>query len=163
MSEETCICGGYTHGPNDPPDRWVRDRWTATEWTIAYPQPRTCTGCGGIHADDVIQMLRDGWTDEPTTKGYKGYMHAPGFRAELVAYHKSIDKAAMKANPDAACPTCALEGTGDSIVGKIPYPKDPISGPPLKFYLWHFTTEQRDELVKRSMETRKNMPAPWER
>lgn len=166
MTEEKFFCGGCDMrlpGQEEFPHTWVRDRWSAEEWVLKdHQQPRTCTGCGGIHPDDVLALMDAGFSDEPTTKGYKGYMHAPGYREELIAYHRSVDKAAMKANPTAPCPTCALEGTGDSILGKIKYPSDPIKGPPLKFYMWHFSAEQRAKLIEKSKAIRARDKAPWE-
>jgi len=77
-------------------DRWRRDRWKTSqeeadrersEFKAKYPgsdmgntywewgtQPRTCSFCGSVHPDDLVQLLRHGWRLEPSDKGYKFYV-----------------------------------------------------------------------------------------
>lgn len=59
---------------------------TILKWQIGWDEslgepPRTCSFCGGIHPDDAIRMIEEGWEPDPTTKGYKLYMEPPGTRA----------------------------------------------------------------------------------
>lgn len=85
-------------------DTWQRDRWKNTkeeadkaieefkarnspgssmsdpQWHGDSPQPRTCSFCGSIHPDDLLQLLLEGWELEPTDKGYKYYVHPKGWR-----------------------------------------------------------------------------------
>lgn len=48
------------------------DRW---EWRW---QPRTCSYCGGVHPDDAIRLISEGWRSGGTTKSYKRYLEPSG-------------------------------------------------------------------------------------
>lgn len=68
-------------------DEW-RDgatRWTGKSgfevWPDGFMKPHTCSYCGGIHPDDAIELLIDGWEFEQTEKPWKFYMHPPGGEA----------------------------------------------------------------------------------
>lgn len=39
--------------------------------------PRTCSYCGGIHPEDALKLMDEGWRIEGTTKSYKRYMQPP--------------------------------------------------------------------------------------
>jgi hypothetical protein len=91
---------GYAEKSPDV-DTWQLGRWAATQaeadaevaefiaryptgshhgkyWHWAYMQPRTCSFCGGIHPDDAITLVVNGWRTDMTDKGYKRYMEPPG-------------------------------------------------------------------------------------
>lgn len=57
-------------------DRWIRTRWNGdgAQWPEAVNRPRTCSCCGGVHPDDVIDLLIDGWSLSITDKHYKMYL-----------------------------------------------------------------------------------------
>ncbi len=69
------------------------DRWrTGAEYWGAdshvpdgYDPPRTCTGCGSAHPEDVLVLLATGWDHEKATgKTYKGYLHPPGYLSQML-------------------------------------------------------------------------------
>ena len=43
----------------------------------SFGEFRTCSYCGSIHPQDVLDMRKKGWRAERSDKPYKGYMHAP--------------------------------------------------------------------------------------
>lgn len=47
-----------------------------TLWNWSW-QPRCCGFCGGVHPDDAVKLVQEGWSLEGTTKGYKFYMQPP--------------------------------------------------------------------------------------
>jgi hypothetical protein len=55
--------------------RWNDEAFVS--WPYGVEKPRTCSHCGGVHPDDAIALLADGWSVELTDKGYKFYMHPP--------------------------------------------------------------------------------------
>jgi hypothetical protein len=68
---------------------WQVDRWEPRPdkdgkdwivWPEGFPKPRTCGYCGCVHPDDLAQLIAAGWELEHTTKGYKYYVHPPGYR-----------------------------------------------------------------------------------
>lgn len=109
------------------PHTWERNRWSAAQWPSHYAMPRTCGGCGGVHPEDVLRMLAEGWTEEKADGGDKGYLSAPGYKAELNAWLKASNQ------------RNAL-GIGDQ--GLKAFPADPIPAPPVKFYVGHFDQAQ---------------------
>jgi hypothetical protein len=56
-------------------ERWDSGDWI--QWPESFVKPRTCSHCGGVHPDDAIELLTEGWSLEMTDKGYKFYMHPP--------------------------------------------------------------------------------------
>ncbi len=114
---QTCPRRGENPGPwkfLPAQDMWVSDRWSATEaedeakaaeflakypppssrgsdlWKWSWGPPRTCSYCGGIHPEDAIRLVSEGWEVEPTTKGYKRYLGPPGTLARHEAMMASI-------------------------------------------------------------------------
>lgn len=133
-------------------DEWRRDRWTAdraaaereaADYEAAHPGstaaphdwrgpgglPRTCSFCGGIHPEDCIALIGQGWETERTDKRYKLYLHPPG---TMAAYR---DPAATLAGPSAWSPT-----------------------PPVKVYLQHFTPDQCDRANKAMADRKARSP-----
>jgi hypothetical protein len=102
-------------------DRWDSARDGATVWPDGHDKPRTCSYCGGVHPDDAIALIRAGWEVEATTKGYKRYLHPPGYGADTEAV-----LAALRA-------------------GALP-PQRAVSSPvpPVKLYTYHFDKPQAD-------------------
>lgn len=94
---EPVICRECPAGRQD--QTWVRGRWAATQEEadaerreffeqspnggIGNPlwrwgeQPRTCSGCGGVHPEDAIALLKSGFRAMGTDKGYKWYLEPP--------------------------------------------------------------------------------------
>jgi len=112
-------------------DHWEVDCWglrDSDRWPDSFLKPRTCSFCGGAHPRDVIALLNSGWEVEGTTKGYKRYLHPPGYTAYMeqwLAYHRSQyadDKPLPK-------PTVKFV--------------DPI--PPVKVYVYHFSEAEINE------------------
>ena len=56
------------------PDHWVK-------WPYAWPfdvkPPRVCSECDGVHPDDAMALLVDGWTVEVSDMRGRLFMHAP--------------------------------------------------------------------------------------
>lgn len=112
--------------------RLIRKRWlrrnpngvcsdTMDEWIWGGAVPRTCSFCGGIHPEDALRLMADGWCAESTTKFYKRYLHPPGW-AEAMRHNMRPDR-----RP-------ADEGD------LIEIPASPV--PPIKLYVQHFSREQ---------------------
>lgn len=70
--------GPWDHGEHL--DQWLTSRWGGRpEHVWDWPwRPRTCTFCGGVHPDDAIQLLKEGWHVVTTDKAYKRYLEPPG-------------------------------------------------------------------------------------
>lgn len=103
-------------------DYWRADGWVEGDnWKISFI-PRTCSFCSGIHPEDAKKLIEMGWGVEPTTKGYKRYMHPKGYREYLNATLKSVKE------------------KGDLPNNKSDYwsPK-----PNVKLYVMHFDEDQR--------------------
>lgn len=62
-------------------------------WLEAWGDPPlTCSFCGGSRPLDVMRLIAAGWEIEPTTKGYKYYIHPPGtveYRRKLMEAFRS--------------------------------------------------------------------------
>ena len=102
-------------------DYWRTDGWEEGDnWKISFI-PRTCSFCGGIHPEDAIRLIEMGWEVEPTTKGYKRYMHPKGYRERMNATVESVKEK-----------------------GKMPdYRSDYWSPKPnVKLYVMHFDKDQ---------------------
>ena len=60
-------------------DQWNAGRWAFPGRVWAWPwQPRACSFCGGVHPDDAIRLLSEGWRVVSTDKAYKRYLEPPG-------------------------------------------------------------------------------------
>ena len=73
---------------------WDSDRWddrAHVAWPDGFQKPRTCSFCGSVHADDLLELVKQGWTLEPSTKGYKTYWHPPGFAAYVDQFIGQIE------------------------------------------------------------------------
>ncbi len=94
----------FHRGPNN--DLWL---WGPTP-------ARTCSFCGGVHPDDAIRLIEEGWEVESTDKNYKRYLHPPGFWKWHEQFIQSM-REEIKVEPYA----------------------DPT--PPVKLYIQHFDDE----------------------
>lgn len=99
----------YVRGPNN--DLWLWD----------WGPPRTCSFCGGIHPEDAMRLLGEGWEHEKA-KSYKGYLEPPGSRTRSDAFLASIKDKSREV------------GQG------VPSVWSPT--PPVKMYVAHFSDEQ---------------------
>ncbi|MBY0512749.1 MAG: hypothetical protein K2P78_02415 [Gemmataceae bacterium] len=88
-------------------------------WLWHWGPPRTCSFCGGIHPEDAIRLLTEGWEVEGTTKGYKRYLRPPGTHAKNEAIMASLRGGAPAEAPAVWSPV-----------------------PPVKLYVQHLTEEQ---------------------
>lgn len=100
MTEEKLTCPRRMNelGPweqKEGLDRWDANRWgwdigdfshqltvpdhvgPGRQWQWPW-QPRTCSFCGGVHPDDAIKLLKEGWHVVSTDKSYKRYLEPPG-------------------------------------------------------------------------------------
>jgi len=130
MSHRCPLCIVLLSGQSNIPHefetgkRWANEH-EESSWPEHYQEPRICSGCGGVHPEDVFRMIKDGWTDEICDGHHKGYLHPPGWQVEVRAWGKSKERRAAK---------------GKDIFEN--YPHNPIKGPPIKFYIAHFEDEQ---------------------
>ncbi len=98
-------------------------------WPGPGPMPRTCSYCGSIHPEDAIKLVKEfKFTVARSTKGYKVYIHPPGYEIGLLEAHVN-----MSAGVD------PVEALGGQRVEDV--------APPLKAYSPHFTPDQWRELV----------------
>jgi hypothetical protein len=128
-------------------DQWSENRWTGLRVTYSrseggvtleqrvepqrFPaswQPRVCSFCGGAHPEDVLRLIAEGWEVEPSLKGYKGYLHPPGYTQSM--------QGAMRKMGRGMDPIRAL--------AERPSVSDPT--PPVKIYAQHFSPAQLEEL-----------------
>lgn len=96
---------------------------TNDEWHWKGTIPRTCSFCGGIHPEDAIRLVGDGWEVEKTDKSYKRYLEPPGYRAHI---QKMMDRLHLR-------------------MLKHEEPEEfwsPV--PPVKLYTAHFDADQAD-------------------
>lgn len=123
-------------------DRWLADREEAerakaeyeakypgslaalTDWRWPGGVPRTCSFCGGIHPEDAIRLVSEGWEAGGTTKGYKAYLEPPGTMTRHEAFLASIRDHGRE------------PGEG------VPSVWSP--SPPVKVYFQHFSRGQVD-------------------
>jgi len=109
-------------------DEWLVDRWSdgreSTRFPAGFAHPRTCSYCGGLHPEDTISLVEQGWELELSTKRYKAYLHPPGYHASLSGLF-SITTDGLKQPPKC----------------------EPSPVPPEKMYISHFTDEQRERLA----------------
>lgn len=111
------------------------------EWVWPTPVPRTCSFCGGVHPDDALMLISNGWEVEPTSKGHKRYLAPPGSQ---LAHQRLIE---------------AIENRQE--LSDLPEHHKPV--PPVKLYTWHFTQDQAKrfnevlkERAKREADTEAN-------
>lgn len=101
------------------------------QWKWSLPVPRTCSFCGGIHPEDAIRLVGEGWEVDATGKDYKRYLNPPGYGAYCDALMGNIrdggEKPARVASPT----------------------------PPVKVYVMHFSDEQV-ERFNAALTARKN-------
>ena len=132
MSEEVPECPRRIESPHQfpLPDTWGTTRWGVRDsdvWNWPW-HPRTCPYCGGVHPEDGLKLIREGWSVEMTTKGYKAYLHPPGYAERTQALFSAIGN-------DAAIAT--LEDQ---------YPDAWSAVPPVKIYGQHWDVAQLGEL-----------------
>lgn len=131
MEMQTCLSRMNQLGPwehEENLDTWETDRWgtrDTNKWEWKW-KPRTCSFCGCVHPEDALKLIEEKWMAERTDKGYKAYLHPPGYLGGLTETLVN-----MRAGVD---PVEAIKNIGWS----------PI--PPTKLYRWHFTAEQWDKL-----------------
>lgn len=60
---------------------WTSRHYGGTYWSRSWGKPpRSCNYCGGIHPEDMIEMMTRGWRIESTKGGSKFYLWPPGCR-----------------------------------------------------------------------------------
>lgn len=105
-------------------------------WLWPSDVPRTCSFCGGIHPEDAIRLLNEGWEVEATDKGYKRYLGPPGTRALNEAIMASIRAGAPQQ--------------------QIPAGWSPV--PPVKLYVQHLNEEQVERFNAALRAAREGLP-----
>lgn len=109
-------------------DYWENgNRWgshSSDHWPIeAGNPPRTCTFCGGVHPEDALRLLDEGWEIDQTLKFYKAYLQPPG---------NGLHRRRM------------FEAIGSDVdmdrVEQIPHHASPV--PSVKFYTQHANEQQ---------------------
>jgi hypothetical protein len=128
-------------------DRWDADTWVPKpDWKprvdTTYPKemvggvvwkwpwaPRSCSFCGGLHPEDAIRLIEEGFEVEATDKSYKRYLHAPGFRLRMMQFngYARQDQGEI------------VELTTEEAEKHARYFS---AAPPLKLYVPHFSPEQ---------------------
>ncbi len=144
--EPEMICPQNMGQFSKDPDHWLTDRWTTDEtiakrqqqefmdrnptgsigemnglWAWSWGPPRTCSYCGGIHPDDAILLVKEGWEVETTGKSYKRYLGPPGTHQRHVSVMNNLRN-------------------GDGTLQSVPSVWSPT--PPVKMYVYHFSQEQ---------------------
>lgn len=96
-------------------------------WPGPGPMPRICSYCGCVKPEDAIRLVAEfAFELEGTTKGYKLYLHPPGFKA-----HTERFMAALRGRDQDLVEVAAAEEKKYHEVA-----------PPLKLYSPHFSEEQ---------------------
>lgn len=110
-------------------DYWRRDRWNRKDnkWPSEFPKPRTCSFCGGIHPEDALSLLQQGWEVGRTDKFYKRYLNPPGSAAYQQAIIQGLRERRLRTEVETTSP-----------------PDHPRSSPMVKLYTMHFSEEQAD-------------------
>lgn len=69
---------GYPY-PEGDHDEWRTDRWhrETDVFPEGFEKPRTCSYCGGVHPQDAIKLIKQGFTIQNSDKNYKAYINAP--------------------------------------------------------------------------------------
>jgi hypothetical protein len=93
------------------------------EWLWRGPIPRTCSFCGGIHPDDAIRLVSEGWEMENTGKSYKRYLEPPGYHNHMEELHQKIYETGVP-------------------VDHSTFPEFWSPVPPVKLYVTHFDKDQ---------------------
>lgn len=127
MSTEKMTCPRRSEGPGwdvKESDRWRDDNWGPNDrWQWSW-QPRTCSYCGGVHPEDAIKLLGEGWENEFSTKAYKGYLNPPGTaQKDATILHRLRKDGDLSVAPSVWSPT-----------------------PPVKLYTMHFDADQMARL-----------------
>jgi hypothetical protein len=99
---------------------WHIRRATNDLWLWPGDPPRTCNFCGGIHPEDAIRLVTEGWEVQATDKDYKRYLHPPEY----------------KKRQDAAFEQYRRTKSFDD----VPEIWSPV--PPVKLYVQHLSEEQ---------------------
>jgi hypothetical protein len=92
-------------------------------WLWSWGPPRVCSFCGGIHPEDAIRLVSEGWEIDPTGKSYKRYLNPPGSaqrHAAFLASCRDPNREPGEGVPSVWAPT-----------------------PPVKLYAWHLDADQR--------------------
>jgi hypothetical protein len=98
-------------------------------WPGPGPKPRSCSFCGCVHPEDAIRLVKEfKFTVKRSTKGYKVYLHPPGYEIGVLEAHVN-----MQAGVD------PIEALGAQRVQDV--------SPPLKAYSPHFTVDQWKDLI----------------
>ena len=92
--------------------------------------PRSCSYCGGIHPEDAIKLIQEGWEVEGTDKGYKRYLHPPGYQLHVGVMLGYLTTQSLTAEEN------KLFSASWSPV------------PPVKLYTPHFDNELKDRFNK---------------
>lgn len=106
----------------------VLEKCVAWQWDWV---PRTCSFCGSVHPDDVVRLIGEGWFVE-IAKGYKIYLHPPGYEAAYKARIRQI--------------------RGEIAESEVPKVWSPF--PCVKAYSMHASQEQRD-VVNRALDNQR--------
>lgn len=90
-----------------------------TRWQWPW-YPRDCSYCGGVHPEDAIRLIEEGWESE-RAKSYKFYLNPPGYHAVMRAAYQTMRERRSVAPPSR-------------------YVWSPV--PPVKLYTMHFSEDQ---------------------
>lgn len=80
VSSELKVSSPFKISSSCDESHWKENRWgerDSDKWPEGFPKPRTCSFCGGVNADGLIELAKLGWTCEMSTKSYKSYWHPP--------------------------------------------------------------------------------------
>jgi hypothetical protein len=102
--------------------KWFVRGENADLWHWSGEVPRTCSFCGGVHPEDAIRLVSDGWEVESTSKSYKRYLTPPGSALRHHAFLASLRDRSRE------------PGEG------VPSVWSPT--PPVKLYAMHFDADQ---------------------
>lgn len=94
-----------------------------TKWFWPW-QPRTCSYCGGVHPEDGIRLLEQGWECDRSSKGYKAYLNPAGARAHRIRMMSRLAKQTNRTQ---------VLNWSEAVWSPIP---------PVKFYVQHCTERQ---------------------
>lgn len=136
QGEHTCPSRMSEPGPweqKENLDHWDTNRWGPYymgRWPEQFHRPRTCSFCAGVHPDDAIKLVEQGWEVEVTGKFYKRYLHPPGYHKYITGVLKALQEYKNEPSSDSR-PTEQLDEF-----------KEPI--PPVKLYVAHLSLEQAE-------------------
>lgn len=81
--KQTCLRRMQEYGPWERKaflDTWENNRWNSNDhikWPTVYKKPHTCSFCGSIHPEDLLNLLKENWRIEQTDKFFKFYLYPP--------------------------------------------------------------------------------------